>query len=421
MILDPDSWQEIWGTVKKNRLRTALTALGVFWGVFMLVVMVGAGRGLENGVHQSMAGLAPNSVFVWGQRTSMPYQGLGPGRAVRFAVEDVDALRAIPGVEHLSPRIMLGSFHDRNTVRRGTRTGPFQVSGDYPDVRYVQTLPLVRGRNLDDLDQAESRKVALIGARVFELLFDPDEDPLGQSVEIRGVYFQVVGVFRSTQKGDEGQRQTSSIQVPFSTFSRAFNTGRRVGWFALTVRPGVESAGVEKAVKALLARRHRISPDDQQAIGSFNAEEEFHKVGALFAGIRALIWFVGTLTLLAGVIGVSNIMLISVKERTREIGVRKAVGATPARIVGQILQESMALTSLSGYLGLVGGVALLEAVRRGLDAPGREAPTMFRDPGIDLMVALVAAGVLVLAGALAGIIPARSASRVDPAVALRAG
>jgi putative ABC transport system permease protein len=263
--------------------------------------------------------------------------------------------------------------------------------------------------------------VAVIGERVFELLFDPDEDPLGASVEVRGVYFQVIGVVRSAQKGDQGHRESSMIQVPFKTFARAFNTGGRVGWFTFTVKPGADAIEAERMAKEILWRRHKISPDDKQAIGSFNVQEEFEKIGMLFFGIRALIWFVGVATLLAGVVGVSNIMLISVKERTKEIGVRKAVGATPARIVGQILQESVALTSLSGYVGLVAGVGLLELVRVVLEAPGQEAPTMFANPGIDVGVAILAAGVLVVSGAFAGIIPARSASRVDPVVALRAG
>lgn len=421
MIFDPDSWQEIWSTIRKNRLRTALTALGVFWGVFMLVVMVGAGRGLENGVNKSMSGFATNSVFLWSQRTSLPYQGLQPGRSPRFTTDDIEPLSRSPAIEYLAPRIQLGSFRDRNTVRRGAKAGAFQVTGDYPTIRHIQTLFLVSGRGLSELDHAEGRKLAVIGERVHELLFEPDEDPLGKSVEIRGVHFQVVGMFRSRQKGDQGQRESATIQIPFSTFSRAFNTGNRVGWFTFTVRPGFDSLEAEKEAKALLHERHKIAPEDRQAIGSFNVSEEFNKVSALFFGIRTLIWFVGILTLLAGVVGVSNIMLISVKERTKEIGVRKAVGATPSRIVGQILQEAVALTSLSGYVGLVGGVALLEVVRAVLEAPGREAPTMFANPGIDLQVALLAVLVLVVAGAFAGIIPARSASRVEPAVALRAG
>jgi len=421
MIFDPDSWQEIWSTIRKNRLRTALTALGVFWGVFMLVVMVGAGQGLENGVQRSMSGMASNSVFVWAQRTSIPYKGLQPGRGVRFATDDIDFVARVPGIEHLAPRNQLGSFRDRNTVRRGRKTGSFQVTGDFPAIRFVQTLQLVKGRNLDVLDQKEGRKVAVIGERVHELLFLPDEDPLEQSIEIRGVHFQVIGMFKSLQKGDQGQRQSGSIQVPFSTFQRAFKGGTGVGWFSFTVLPGFDALDVEKAVKGVLASRHRVSPDDKQAIGSFNVQDEFKKIGMLFFGIRVLIWFVGILTLLAGVLGVSNIMLISVKERTKEIGVRKAVGATPGRIVGQILQESVALTSLSGYVGLVLGVAVLELVRKALDAPGGEAPPMFANPGIDFDVALIAALVLCASGAVAGIIPARSAARVDPAVALRAG
>jgi putative ABC transport system permease protein len=421
MIFDADSWQEIWGTIRRNRLRTLLTVLGVFWGVFMLIVMVGAGNGLERGVKKSMSGFAANSMAVWGDRTSIPHKGLGPGRPVEFDNADTDALRAVPGVEHVAPRIQLGGWRLGNNVTRGAKAAAFQVNGDTPAIRQVQMVNLVAGRHLNDLDLAETRKIAVVGKRVKELLFEEGDDVLGQAILIRGTYFEIVGLFESPSSGDEGERINTTIYIPFTTFQKAFNQGDRVGWFALTIDPRHRSADVEEAVKRVLRSRHDVAPDDPQALDSFNAEKEFKKVENLFLGIRILIWIVGTATLLAGVVGVSNIMLISVKERTKEIGVRKALGATPARIIGQILQESVVLTALAGYVGVVAGVGVLEAARAAIDAATRagSAPTMFADPQVDVSVAIVAAAVLIVSGAFAGLIPARNAARVNPVIALR--
>ncbi len=420
MILDRDSWQEIWSVIRKNRLRTALTALGVFWGIFMLLVMVGAGNGLEKGVRRSMRGFATNAIFLWAERTSLPHNGLAPGRRITFDNDDIEPLRLLPGIRYLAPRNQLGGHRGANNVSRGAKTAAFEVVGDYPEIAHVQSVVLKSGRHLNHLDVVESRKVAVIGKRVRELLFEEGEDPLGQSILIQGVYFQVVGTFESAGTGDEAERMGTTLYTPFSTFQRAFNLGHEVGWFAMTVDPSFRSADVEKAAKRLLAARHQVAPDDTEAMGAFNAEREFQKMSNLFFGIRALIWFVGTATLLAGVVGVSNIMLISVKERTKEIGVRKALGATPSMIVGQILQESVMLTAIAGYLGVSVGVGVLElaglVVARA--AQGSEPP-MFANPQIGLDVALVATAVLVVSGALAGLIPARNAARVNPVIALR--
>ncbi len=421
MILDRDSWQEIWSVIRRNRLRTALTALGVFWGIFMLLVMVGAGNGLENGVRRTMRGFSTNSVFIWAERTSLPFNGLPPGRSIRFDNNDIEPLRTLPGVQHLAPRNQLGGFRTGNNVTRGAKTAAFEVGGDFPEIAHVQSVVLHAGRHLNALDVAESRKVAVIGKRVRELLFEEGEDPLGQSILIRGVYFQVIGAFESAGTGDDAERMGSTIYVPFTTFQRAFNLGQQVGWFAMTVDPRFRSPDVEDAAKQLLAARHQVAPDDAEAMGSFNAEREYQKMSSLFFGIRALIWFVGTATLLAGVVGVSNIMLISVKERTKEIGVRKALGATPLMIVGQILQESVLLTAIAGYLGVMAGVTVLEVTGMVVDSLSRGSgePPMFANPQIGLDVALVATAVLILSGALAGVIPARNAARVNPVVALR--
>ncbi|HTM23193.1 MAG TPA: ABC transporter permease [Kofleriaceae bacterium] len=416
-LLDLDTWQEIWATVRMNRLRTALTALGVFWGMLMLLFMLGSGNGLERGVTRNMTDFATNAVYVWGQRTTMPYNGLPPGREVEYTNEDIEALQhQVAGIEYLAPRVQLGGWRDGNNVTRGTKTGNFQVMGDFPAFERIQPVRFAGGRFIDPLDIAERRKVAVIGNGVADVLFAPGEDPIGQHIKIRGVYFEIIGLFRPRKGGDEGDRAGNMIHIPFTTFQQAFNSNNKVGWFAITGHADVSAASLEQKVREVLARRHDIDPEDRQAIGSFNAEKEFRKITTLFGGIRLFIWFVGLLTLFAGAVGVSNIMLIAVKERTKEIGVRKALGATPRSIVGLVLQESIVLTSLAGYLGLVAGVLVLEVLGR-LVGPDS---SIFANPQVDIRVALLGTGVLVIAGAFAGIIPARHASRIHPVEALRA-
>lgn len=414
-LLDTDSWQEIYATLRKNRLRTFLTACGVFWGIFMLLIMLGFGNGLETGVSQNMRGFATNAIYVWGRETRTPYKGMQPGRHIRFENADIAALSRIEGIEHLAPRNRLGGWRSGNNVTYGTETGNFTVMGDYPTVRHIQPVVFERGRFLNEIDIDQRRKVAVIGASVYKELFPPGIDPIGEHIHINGVYFQVVGTFRSKARGDEGDRQASTIFLPFTTFQQAFNRDDRVGYFAMTARPGISAQQVEDQVRAVLTARHDIHPDDELALGSFNAGEEFGKVRTLFLGIRYLIWFVGVMTLLAGVIGVSNIMLIVVKERTKEIGVRKALGATPASIVGLILQEAVVLTALAGYTGVIAGVGFLELLGRLFSGSDTFAP-----PQVDLQATLIAAVVLVVAGAVAGVIPARMAARVNPVEALRA-
>lgn len=419
-MIDIDRWQEIWGTLRRNRLRAALTACGVFWGIFMLVVMLGFGHGLREGVRRGMAGFASNSMYVWPQRTSMPHDGLLPGRFVRLTLDDAEAVRAgVPGIRVVAPRNELGGGR-RGTanVHRGDKTGSFRVAGEIAEFREIQDVILERGRFLNPLDLSERRKVTVIGAQVRAQLFTADEDPIGASVEIRGAYFMVVGVFRSPQTGDEAERHNTTLYVPLTTFAGAFGLGERVGSLAILAEDGVESSRVEADVLALLGRRQHVHPDDRQAFGSFNADREVRKIAGLFDAIELVIWFVGVVTLVAGVIGVSNIMLIVVKERTREIGVRKAVGATPASIIVQIVQESTALTGVAGGVGLVFGVTVLELVGMAMDSLP-QPPSMFSRPEVDITIAVAATGVLVVFGALAGALPARHAVNIKPVEALR--
>ncbi|HEV8244297.1 MAG TPA: ABC transporter permease [Polyangiaceae bacterium] len=415
-ILDIDTWQEIWSTLRRNKLRAALTACGVFWGLFMLIVMLGLGKGLENGTRKQLRGLAAHSVFIWGQRTSLPYHGLQPGRYLRFRNDDVDAIRRVPGVEHVAQRLQFGGWRQGANIVHGTKTASFGVMGDTNEYPLIEPLIVARGRFVNDNDMRDARKVAVIGRQVEGVLFE-NEDPIGKNIQVRGVHFQVVGVIRSQKGGEEGERLESQVFIPFSTFQQAFNERDHIGWFSLTARADVSADQVEAEVKKVLRARHGIHPDDPEAIGSFNAAEQFGKIQGLFAGIRTFVWFVGTLTLFAGVLGVSNILLIIVKERTKEIGIRKALGATPGSIIALVVEEAVALTALSGYAGLVCGVFTLELIGKAVDKL-EEAP--LTQPSVDLQAALLAAAVLVVAGVVAGIVPARHAAKIHPVEALRA-
>ncbi len=414
-MMDLDTWQEVFSTLQKNVLRTAMTAWGVFWGTFMLVVMLGFGRGLETGVTQSMLGASANNVAAWGGHTTLAHAGLAPGRWISLDWDDAVALREIPGVVAVSPGIELGGWRDGNNVTYGETTGNFGVKGITPDNARVAVDRPYAGRFINELDMAERRKVTVIGEAVRHVLFKPGEQALGKYIAVRGVHFQIVGLMHSEQPGEEGERNDSTLMVPFTTFQAAFNSGDRVGWIAARIADGVDPEQLERTIRETLAIRHRAHPDDAQAIGSFNMSKQHKRVQNLFVGIRAFVWFVCVATLLAGVLGVSNIMLISVKERTREFGVRKAIGATPASLIGLVLQEATVLTLLAGYGGLVAGVLGLELVSRFASTEGGPMGA----PGIDLRSALIAIAVLAIGGTLAGLAPARHAARIHPVVALR--
>lgn len=414
-MFDSDRWSEIWNTLSRKKLRSFLTAFGVGWGIFMLIVMLGAGNGLSNGVNRAFSGWASNSCFVWAQTTSLPYQGFPRGRFFSFDNQDIELIRRkVPGVDALAPRLQLGGWRGGNNVEYRGRTGAFSVNGDLPDILRIQGTEITKGRFINAKDVHDTRKVAVIGSRVADVLF-PDEEPLGQWIKIQGVYFQVVGVHRPTASANMGGDQSATIHVPFSTFQRAFNATNRVHWFSLTARPGIPAGEVQEEVKRVLAAKHRIHPDDDLAFGGFNVEQMFDMTNNLFLAITGLGWFVGILTLLAGAIGVSNIMLVVIKERTNEIGVRRSIGATPGAITSQIVLEALVLTVVAGYIGLLIGMLILEAVSAaGIDSP------FFAQPEIDLPVALIALAVLVLSGLLAGYLPARRALAIKPVDALRA-
>jgi putative ABC transport system permease protein len=420
MIFDLDHWQEVFQSLRRNRLRTALTACGVFWGVFMLVVMLGFAGGLENAVKGDFGNWASNAVFIWGERTGMPFAGHQPGREIQLTLEDAEFIASrIDGVDKVLPRNQRGGRFGGSAVTRKDKSESFGVSGELPEYLLLESLDIVKGRFLNPSDMSERRKVAVIGSRVREVLFGPGEEPLGQSIQIASSEFVVVGVYNAPAAGGRADWINGRVFVPQTTYARTYSTGNKVGAFAILVDPKRSSMEVEQEVRRALYARHRVHPDDTRAMGSFNRAKEFGKINNLFLGIAGLTWIVGVLTLMAGAIGVSNIMMIAVSERTREIGIRKAIGATPFSIMFQIVQEAVALTALSGYMGLVAGVGVLEIASRIVASmPKGQGPSFFSNPEIDIGKAVVAAVVLTVAGALAGLAPARSAVAVRPVEAL---
>lgn len=419
-MFDLDHWREILNALGSNKLRTFLTAFGVFWGIFLLMIMLGSGTGLANGIIDGFGDGATNTFFVWTRSTSVPYKGLPPGRSFELDNGDFTALREqIVEASAICPRNQLGGFRTGNNVMRGDKSGGFNVMGDVPEIQAIEAVRMLKGRFLNRLDLEEKRKIAVIGSRVVELLFEPDEEPIGDSIQINGVYFKVVGTFQATSQGDESDRDNQTIFIPFTTFQQAFNYGDQVGWFAITSVPGVPASKAEERTLALLKRRHSVAPEDDRAFGHFNLEEEYNQVQGLFAGIGLLIWIVGIGTLTAGVIGVSNIMLVIVRERTRELGIRRAIGATPLKIMAQIVTEAVLLTSVAGYAGLIAGIVLVDFIASTLEASGANME-MFANPSVSLDSAMKALLVLVIAGTAAGLLPARRAIRVSPVIALRA-
>ncbi len=418
-IFDADNWHEIFSALKKNKVRTFFTAFGVFWGIFMLVLMLGSGNGLKNAAYNGWGDFATNSFFMWTQRTSMPYKGFKRGRSFNFNNQDTKAIREnVPEVKTLAPRIQAGGYRGASNVVRGKETGAFNIYGDYPDFMDIDPVTITKGRFVNQKDITDMRKIAVIGNGVVDALFKEEENPIGEYIKIQGVYFNVVGTFKSKKNGGEADRDANSIFLPFSTMQKTYNYGDAVFWYAITSKKGISASVTEKKVIKLMKQRHKVHPDDNQAIGHFNVEKEFNKMQGLFNGIDGLIWIVGIGTLLAGIIGVSNIMLIIIKERTKEIGVKRALGATPLNIISQVILESVFLTTMAGYFGLVMGVGALGLLDNAMQNSGADN-RFFLHPGINFSVGITALVILIIAGIFAGMIPAKRAVSIKPVDALR--
>lgn len=414
-MFDRDKWDEIWQTISRNKLRSFLTMLGVSWGIFLLIVVLGMARGLETGVTSGFGSYSTNSMFLWSMRTTMPYEGFKRGRWVRLDNSDTKALQEnVEGVEVVAPRLQLGGWRGSNNVVYNGKTGAFNVYGDVPDFNKIEAINIIDGRWLNKVDMLENRKVCVVGTKVKSQLFN-GHDPIGEYLKIQGVYYRVVGLHKPKSTANMNEGKDATIHIPFSTFQRAHNAMDRVNWYSILGKPGSNIAELEKDARALLAERHHVHPDDPLAFGGMNLQEPFEMMNMLFFMIGFIGWVVGFFTLLAGAIGVSNIMIVIIQERTKEIGVRRSLGATPRNIVGQIIMEAVVLTFVSGALGLMAGISLLEVVA----SLGIESD-YFGVPGVDLSVAISALVILILCGLVAGWIPARRAIKISTVDALRA-
>ncbi len=413
-----DRWKEILEVLTKNWFRTILTAFGVFWGILILIILLAAGKGLENGIKSDFDNIATNTMFIWTRSTTKAYDGLPKDREFNFKIRDVSLLREnFPQLRFISPRNQLGGFQGTNNVVRGIQTGAYNVYGDYPEFIEQEPMLITRGRFINHNDIEEKRKVAIIGQGVVRELYDRGEEILGTYIKIQGVNFVVVGTYRKSSNDGNGEEAQKQIFVPFTAFSQAFNRADNVGWMAITAQDETSISSMKEDIVSFLKGQHRVHPEDQRAIGYFDLFEQFNRVESLFGAMRFIAYFVGILVLLSGIIGVSNIMLIVVKERTKEIGIRRALGEDPWSIRKQILLESIFLTLISGMAGISVGALFIYGINALLDMSG--PVDMFANPSVNLGVVVVALTILIISGLLAGFIPAQSAIRVKPIDALR--
>ena len=411
-MFDLDKWQEIYFTIKQNKLRTFLTAFSVSWGIFMLIFLLGFGTGFQNGVEGQFSEDATNSLWINAGQTSIAHKGIKPGKQIHMDNQDYESIkRRVKGVEHITARFhCYGEF----TIRYKNKYSSFEVLGIHPDHQFIESQKTIKGRYLNQIDQNEKRKVAIIGTKVAEGLFG-EEDPIEKMIDVKGIMYKVVGVY------DEiNENEVKRIFIPLSVAQLTYEGTSRVHQIMFTAGDASveESNEMKQSVINIMSARHTFSPEDTRALFVWNNVENFQKFRSLFNGINLFLWVVGLGTIIAGIVGVSNIMLIVVKERTREIGVRKALGATPWSIISLFLQESIAITLLAGYTGLLAGVGLIELISWAMKNFGIK-PEFFSNPEVDLKTAIAATLLLVLAGTLAGFFPARKAAKVSPIEALK--
>lgn len=411
-MFDSDNFKEIWQTITRNKTRSLLTAFGVFWGMFMFIVLIGIGQGFENGMYQNVGNMAPNSMFVFSGQTSVAYKGLNSGRSWSMDNDDLVLLKEqLPEIENISGIIFFG-FSSKTT--RKDKSGDFSYRGN-DDVYYkIEDQTVLHGRLFNRLDMIEKRKVCLLGHKAYDQLFQIGEDPIGEVISMGGIYFKVIGVVKPSGNVNIGGDGGTTIFIPTTTAQQLFSRGNDVDMLAISASSKVNIKDLEKKVTTILKLKHRIAPDDAKAVSTFNLQEMFLMFNYLFIGINILIWIVGMGTLLAGVIGISNIMLVSVKERTNEIGIKRALGAKPKVITRQIMWESLLLTFMAGFIGMFFGILVLVVS----DTLLKESD-MFANPTISFTMAIVTSIIIILSGIFAGIIPAKSAIKIKAIDALR--
>lgn len=411
-MFDREKWGEVFESIGKNKLRAVLTGVSVFTGIFMLIMLLGMGRGLRNGFEHGFRNNAKNVISVRGGSTTKPWKGMPPNRNIQLDNADLEAIRVgVPQVEYSSGEYWL--WRGQSVLNYKDKFGNYSMQGIEPDYWHVETQTMASGRYINEPDQQEGRKVVVLPTDARDKLFG-DEDPVHQWVQLNGIPFEVVGVYQF--ESGQGQNQRSKVFMPLSTAQRVFGAYRDVDEIYMTLGNSTlpEAVQIAQRVVSILASRHNFDPSDPRAVWIENRLENYVKFEGIFGAINAFIWIMGIGTIIAGIMGVSNIMLIVVKERTREIGIRKAIGATPGSVMGQVMMEALVITSIAGYGGLLLGIAALESIAGLL--PGGP---MFRDPEVNIGIAIQALSLLVITGTLAGLIPARHAARIRPIEALR--
>ena len=416
-IFDADTWDEIFESISKNRTRTIITTIGVFWGIFIYIALAGSATGLENGFDDAFSGLSKNSMGVWVQSTSIPYKGFEEGRRFPFRLSDVDYLKdRVPEIEYISPGLQAGAFSGSPPrVTRGIKSDNFNLFGNFPTQANISVIKIYDGgRYINDKDIEYARKVAVIGEGTQERLFDEDEDPIGKNIIIDDVNFKVVGV----EKFSEGQGfgSDSDITIPYTTFARMYNRGDRFGFMFISGYDYINPRYLEETILDNLKVLKTVSPDDDRAFGTFNIGSLFESIIKFSSGMIFLSLVVGIATIFAGVIGIGNIMLIAVKERTNELGIRRALGATPGQVKVQIVLESVFLTIIAGIIGIIVGALLLFLINIGT-ANLEDFP--FTNPTVPLAIVFGAFATMVTLGTLIGLIPAERAVSIKPIEALR--
>jgi putative ABC transport system permease protein len=410
-----DQWQEIFATLRRNKLRTALTGFSVAWGIYMLVVLLAAGKGFENGIKSNFKDMSPTLIKIGAGQTSMPHAGIKQGREIKFKETDLSNIQhQISDLDKISPEL---NVWGDNYVRYETNEFNAHVVGCFKSYNEIDKNPIIAGRFINEKDIASKSKVCVIGSNVKDALFKT-KSFLGKYILIKGIPFQVVG-----SMSDQGKPwRQGRIFIPFTTAQLVYNEGNHFETIVLSLSPSVNASNSNEAaskVKKILAHTHQFNPEDPKALWVFNFAELLGMINGLFIGIKIFIWIIGLGTIVAGIVGVSNIMIIAVKERTKEIGIRKALGAKPSSIVGLIVQESLVITSIFGYIGLAMAVLTIEILSYYISGSDIKTET-FNNPEIDISIALIALLILILSGAIAGLIPARKAAMVPPIVALRA-
>jgi putative ABC transport system permease protein len=409
-LFDSDTWQEIYGSIRKNKMRTSITIIGVLWGIFLLVVLLGATRGLENSFNKLFGNFATNSVFVWTQPTDTPFKGFQEGRRFTLNMNDIEVLKLeySEEIKFLAPRNQTS-----NLIIRDFKTGTFKVSGDFPILDQIQKKKLIYGRFINQNDILATAKVTVISEDMYKQLFEIDEFPIGQYIKINSINYKVIGVYEPPNTIDFDR---DCAYIPFSTFKKVYNTANNIDWMMITANEGIDIEQMESDVLLTLKGLHKVHPDDERAFGSANLGKEIGRVTGFITGMQFLTWFVGIATLIAGVFAIGNILLITVKERTKEIGIRRALGATPKSIRQQIILESVFLTTIAGMLGIIFGAIVLIIIDykwgRGVDAA-------LVNPTVNIPIILIAFVTLIILGTAIGIIPAHMATVVKPIEALR--